>query len=176
MSTTASSLDLANEHYAKEFCGVDLSSANAPSLEDVELYTAAMLVCAAADGVLDEKEEAWIVGHQAAFGAPDTIVGNIEELKTKWTYEEILEAFKASSTLKFTRRVLVYHCISACGADGVLDPAEVEAISKVATALDLPSAQFDELLDLYNQYKELNDKIKTCFWKESNPYDEEKKE
>uniref|UniRef100_A0A7S2HZ79 Co-chaperone DjlA N-terminal domain-containing protein n=1 Tax=Helicotheca tamesis TaxID=374047 RepID=A0A7S2HZ79_9STRA len=166
-----STLDLACKHYAMQSTGIDVTNVKAPSTEDVELYTAAMLVCCAASGELHEKEEEWIVGHQAAFGAPDSIIQNIEGLKTKWTYEEILSKMKESPTLKSTRRFFVFHCISACDADGVLDPMEIESIRGVSGALDLQSDHFDEILALYKQQQELNNKLMKCLWTDNNPYE-----
>ena len=52
-----STLDLACKHYAKHNVGANLTNDKAPSVEDVEVYTAAMLICSAADGVLHKKEE-----------------------------------------------------------------------------------------------------------------------
>mmetsp|Transcript_5823 Transcript_5823/g.12742 ORF Transcript_5823/g.12742 Transcript_5823/m.12742 type:complete len:169 (+) Transcript_5823:146-652(+) len=166
-----STLDLANRHYTLYSTGIDLSSAKAPSIEDREIYTAAMLVCSAADGDLHEEEEKWIVGHQAAFGVPQSILDNVQELKTKWTYDEIVVKIKESSTLKFTRRIFVLHILTACGADSELAPEEMDSIRGVASALDLPEDQFEELLELYNQQQEVNKKLMKCLWKESNPYE-----
>lgn len=165
-----STLDLATRHYAMYSTGVDLSSAKAPTTEDTEVYTAAMLVCSAADGVLHEDEEKWIIGHQAAFGVPQSILDNVQDLKTKWTYDEIIVKIKESSTLKFTRRILVFHLLSACGGDGELAPKELDSIRGISSALELPEDEFEEVLELYNQEQDLNKKLMKCLWKDSNPY------
>lgn len=166
-----STLGLVTKHYAQYSTGVDVSSAKAPSLEDMEIYTAAMMICSAADGVLHKKEEEWIIGHQAAFGAPQSIIDNMQELKTKWTRDEIITKIKESTTLKFTRRIFVFHLITACAADGDLDPKEVDSIRDVSSALDLPEGDLETLLELYKQQQETQEKLMKFFWTDKNPYE-----
>lgn len=158
-------------HYAKTATGIDITAAAAPTVAQVELYTAAMLVCCAADGELHPHELEWIVGHQAAFGAPASVLGSVDALKTRWTRDEVLEKIEADPQLRRTKGCLVFHCLCASGADGELADEEVECTRGVAKALGVMEEEFEELLGLYKAQASLNKKILGALWKEKNPYE-----
>jgi uncharacterized membrane protein YebE (DUF533 family) len=160
--------------YAQEACGVDITSGNPPSKEDMEIYSAALLLTSSADGELNPAEMDWIMGHQASFGTPPEVMGEADNgvLLSKYTLEELIAKFDTSPTLKYTKRCLVFHCISACSADSDLAESERKAIDQVALALHLTIDDVDELLELHTAQQALNEQIISTLWKDGSGYED----
>lgn len=129
-----------------------------------------MLVCCAADGELHPHELEWIIGHQSAFGVPASILDNIDELKERWTRDEVLAKIEGCPKLRLAKGALVFHCLSACGADGNLAEKEVSCIRGVSEALGMSDKHFEQLLGLYKDQAKLNEKILGAIWNEKNPW------
>lgn len=153
---------------------MDIANSTPPTDEEMEIYTAAFLACSCADGVLHPLEEAWVMGHQGAFGASPAVLNKGKEMYEKNTLSEILKKFAAHPRLKLNNRGLVFHCISACSADGEMADAELKGTKQTAKALGLTDGDVDALLALYKKQQAVNGEVLKTIWKDSNPFDDGK--
>jgi len=155
--------------YAKMEADIDLNGAEVPSDEVKNHYTAALIAGARADGALGEKEEAWIVGHQACFGAGARTLSkaNMNRLKAL-SLDEVVANLKADEKLHACRRTLIYHCICAAAAGGELTPQELSAIQRLADALDMEPDEAQKLFDFRNREAALEAEKFAYLW-DSHP-------
>jgi hypothetical protein len=155
--------------YANMETGIDLKGAEVPSDEIKNHYTAALIAGARRDGALGEKEEAWIVGHQACFGAGARTLSkaNMNRLKAL-SLDEVVANLKADEKLLACRRTLIYHCLCAAAAGGELTPEELAAIQRFADALDMEPDEAQKLLDFRNREAALEAEKFAYLW-DSHP-------
>lgn len=106
-----------------------------PGDDDFRGYMRAMLICANGDGKLTSEERAWVVGHGAAYGAPDSLV---DELKSYEADEDIEKVISISPGSDASRRFLVYDAIRACRADGEFSDPERATVTRMAAKLGVP--------------------------------------
>lgn len=135
----------------------------------MEIYTTGMLACAGADG-FDQREEDWVLGHQACFGVPAEIFARVDELK-KVPVEDVVKKLKEHPKLVATRGVFLWHCLCASAADGALTRKEIDATKKYAVALGKDEAFVDKLVNAYHAEQKLRMENLNLIWEGQNPWE-----
>ena len=102
---------------------------------ETAIFARALLAATHGDGEVSETERKWIVGSMAARGFSAEVI----EMFSNPTYdegdvEEIVEAFLAAPTAKFSARVVIADAIRAASSDGYVS-GERRAVAKLAEAL-----------------------------------------
>ena len=137
-----------------------------PNDEDFNSYMKSMLVCANGDGTLAPEERDWVVGHAAAYGAPDSLV---EELKSYKADEDIEKMISNTPAANASRRFLVYDAIMACSADGEYSDPERATITKMAAKLGISQDTVEQIEKICLEEIELREKRLKLIYPEGAP-------
>jgi len=165
-------------HYAKLNTGVNIKEAakkNNWENDITETYTAALLAAANGDGELHPHEKDWILGHQAAFGVSADILEKADILKDI-PLEDLIKKIEENKELQACRYFLIYHCLCASMADGILETSENETTKLFGKALGLDLDTMENIKTLVLKEKELYDQKMTLLWKNENPWPFQQKE
>jgi len=134
-----------------------------PHPDGFRFYMSSLMFCCAADGDLDPKEKAWVLGYAAALGAPMDLMKeletlNVENLK-KQNLGDDFEKFCQRNDKRSTasKRGIIYDCIRAASADGTFSKEERKAVVNLAIKFGLTEDNVGELEKLHLQEKALKE-------------------
>jgi uncharacterized membrane protein YebE (DUF533 family) len=136
--------------------------------EEERLNFAKAVLCAAnGDGQISDAERAWVVGHAMATGTGEEGVGQLRDYDGLGDIEELF----ATGRNQAVQRCVIWHAVSACGADGDLSAGELEKIHSIAERLAVPSGLVEEYLDIYAQEQALKARRIALTFPQGLPYE-----
>jgi uncharacterized membrane protein YebE (DUF533 family) len=117
--------------------------------DDVNLrYAKALIVCAAGDGVISERERAWLVGYLITVGQSAAVVDQIRGYSGSDSLKDLIGD---DPLLVLTGRSLIYDALRTCAADGELADGERDRILEAAAELSVPADTVAELEEIVRQ-------------------------
>jgi uncharacterized membrane protein YebE (DUF533 family) len=111
-------------------------------------YAKALIVCAAGDGVISERERQWVVGYLITVGDSDAV---IEEIRAYSGNDSLKDLIGDDPLLVLTGRSIIYDALRACAADGDLADGERDRILEAAAELGVPAETVAELEEIVQQ-------------------------
>ncbi len=137
-----------------------------PSIEAFTGYMKSILICANGDGKLAPEERDWVVGQACAFGAPDSLV---EELQSYKADEDIEKVIAVTPESDVSRRFLVYDAIKACSADGEYNDPERATVTKMAAKLGISQDMVKQIEEICIEEAKLRQKRLELMYPEGAP-------
>lgn len=120
----------------------------------------AALVCANADGSLNEAERNWAIGRAALNGAPEAMLEELGQYPASDDIESLLEVGPTSQL----RRALIYIAIKAASADRDYHEDERRVIARAAATLGIHGAEVTALERIVEQEAHLKEeRVRLCF-------------
>jgi len=115
------------------------------------IYAKAMMLCAKGDGVLHDKERAWVRGYFASTGAPDAVMQMIESYSCDDDLGELMQMDER--TAQAAARNLVFDALRVCEADGTLSEDERATIHRAGHTMGLTTGEIRQVEAAYSVYK-----------------------
>ena len=115
-------------------------------------YAKAIIVCAAGDGDISERERAWLVGYLVSAGDSDAV---IDEIRTYTGDDDLQDLINSSEYMSLTARPMLYDALRACSADGELSEGERARIADAASRLGVPAEVVAELEEIVQEEAKL---------------------
>lgn len=121
--------------------------------DDINLrYAKALIVCAAGDGAISERERQWLIGYLITVGHSAAV---IEQIRTYSGGDSLADLIGDDPLLVLTGRSMIYDALRTCAADGELAAGERDRILEAAAELGVPAETVAELEEIVRQEEAL---------------------
>ena len=132
-----------------EQCEMPAEFAHGVMTEDTNMrYAKAVIVCAAGDGEISERERQWLIGYLITGGDSEAI---IDVVRTYTASDSLKDLIGDDPYLVLTGRSMIYDALRACAADGELAEGERQRIMEAAAELNVPVETVTELEEIVGQ-------------------------
>lgn len=117
--------------------------------DDINLrYAKALIVCAAGDGVISQRERQWLLGYLITAGHSAAVV---DQIRAYSGGDSLKDLIGDDPLLLLTGRSMVYDALRTCAADGDLADGERDRILEAAGELSVPAETVAELEEIVRQ-------------------------